>query len=252
MRTKKQIQHYGKHYSVLIFEDKQANFRRRHLVERIRQNRHARILEIGCGIAPIAEEFNDFQQLTVVEPYAPYAKKMRQLGRKKSGITVLEGFLEEHVSTLQKQEFDYIILSGVLHEVDNPKALLKDVAKITKNAVVHVMVPNARSFHRLLAVEAGLIADVHTMSAVQKKLNQPWAFDMKMLHRLATGAGFRIVAEGYFAFKPFTHAQMAKMLTHKIINKKMLDALFGMSKYAPELGSEMFVELQMAKRTKRR
>lgn len=183
--------------------------------------------------------------MTVVEPYAPSAEKARRLARKNSNITVLAGFLEEHIEALQKQQFDCIILSGVLHEVEKPKALLRAIAKITKTATVYIIVPNARSFHRLLAVEAGLIADVYTASAVQKKLNQPWAFDMKMLHRLVTAAGFRILAEGYFSFKPFTHAQMEKLLTHKILNKKTLEALFRMSKYTPELSSEMFVELRL-------
>ncbi len=251
MRTAKQIQTYGKFYAATPFEDKQSDFRRRHLAERLHRLPHARILEIGCGIAPVASVFKDFQRMTVVEPCAPFAAKARRLARKNLNITVLPGFLEEHTKTLHEQRFDCIIVSGVLHEVENPKAFLAEIAGITKDATVYVSVPNARSFHRLLALEAGLITDIHAASAVQKKLRQPWTFDMKILRRLAADAGFCVLAEGFYAFKPFTHAQMEKLTAQNFFNKRLLESLFHMCKYAPELGSEMFVELRLAKKYQR-
>lgn len=244
MNTKR-INLYGERMAASPFEKELADYRRQHLAQQLEQMPHANILEIGCGIAPIAAVFKSFRRMTVVEPYAPFADKARRLARKNPNITVLRGFLADHTDALRRRKFDCIILSGVLHEVDDPAAMLRDIAGIAQDAVVYVSVPNARSFHRLLGVEAGLIADVHATSALQKKLNQPWAFDMTMLRRTVRAAGFRIVKEGYYAFKPFTHAQMEKLMTQKILNKNILNALFRMTKHAPQLGSEMFVELKM-------
>ena len=246
MKSTKEIDKYGKYYAATPFEDKQSDFRRQHLAKRVHRLSHTRILEIGCGLAPLAAFFKDFQHMTVVEPCALFAEKARQLARKNANITVLRGFLEDYDESLQNQIFDCIIVSGVLHEVGDPKAFLARIANIAKNgAVVHVTVPNARSFHRLLALEMGLIDDIYAASAIQKKLRQPWAFDMKMLHHLATGAGFQVMAEGFYAFKPFTHAQMEKLVAQKFITKRLLEGMFNMCKYAPELGSEMFVELRL-------
>lgn len=251
MKKSERIHLYGKRMPALPFEKRHAEFRRAHLAERLRRAPHARILEIGCGIAPLAEVFNDFRQMTIVEPCAPFAAKARRLARKNSGITVLPGFLEEHAETLQNRRFDFVVVCGVLHEVDNPKAFLRAVAAVAGGAVVHVAAPNAGSFHRLLALEAGLIDNIYEISAAQKRLRQPWTFDMKTLRRLAKGAGFKILAEGFYAFKPFTHAQMEKLAAQKFFNKKLLGALYRMCKYAPELGSEMFVELRLAKQHQR-
>ena len=48
----------------------------------------------------------------------------------------------------------------------------------------------------------------------------------------------------YF-IKPFTHKQMFEMLETKIIDEKVLEGLYGMTKYMPNLGSEIFIEFKL-------
>lgn len=66
--------------------------------------------------------------------------------------------MEEVYKTLLEHDFDFIIISGLLHEVPDPKKLLQSIYKICKqDTLVHINVPNVYSFHRLLAYEMGCI-----------------------------------------------------------------------------------------------
>ena len=245
------INQYGKVYSALPFEKQQTFFRRRFLANRVDRYPHSRILEIGCGMAPFAGLFENFEHMTIVEPYGNFVAKARRLAAKNTNIKVLHGFLTDYAELLQKQHFDFIAASGLLHEVDDPEIFMAQIAAIAKNnTVVHVNVPNARSFHRLLALEMNLISDIYAPSPNQQNLRQR-LYDMDSLSRVVKNAGFRILCKGFYAFKPFTHAQMADLMNLKFINHRMLEGIFNMSKYAPEIGSEMFVELQLPRRQKR-
>ena len=241
------IDRYGKIYTTLPFERRQAVFRREITTARICRYPHANILEVGCGLDPLASEFKDFKRLTVVEPFTKFADAARRLSRGDRGrkINVIEGFLENHVEALRKESFDFIVASGVLHEVPDPAAFLSSLVAVARSkTVTYVNVPNARSFHRLLAAEMKIIPDIYATSPTQKKLCQR-LYDMESLQRAVTDAGFRVIDSGYYAFKPFTHAQMEKLMQQRFLNKRMLDGLFNMCKHAPELGSEMFVELKL-------
>ena len=48
-----------------------------------------------------------------------------------------------------------------MHEINDPLELVQALYEVAdENSIVHVNVPNAFSFHRLLGVEAGIIKDV--------------------------------------------------------------------------------------------
>ncbi len=244
----KRINEYGRAYSAVPFEPEQSEFRRRFTAARLRERPHARVLEIGCGLSSLSSELDDFEHWTIIEPFADFAAKARKRAGKNHRIHVIDGFLEDHVMSLQKERFDVIVASGVLNEVADPKSFMADIASAaSRNSIIYVSAPNAGSFHRLLAVEMKLIPDIYADSKIQKKLRQR-LYDMESLRRAATNAGFRVIDSGYYAFKPFTHAQMEKLMQQRFLNKRMLDGLFNMCKHAPELGSEMFVELKLSPR----
>ena len=107
--------------------------------------------------------------------------------------------------------------------------------------IVHINVPNARSFHRLLAVEMGLISDVFALSDTQRTMQQSRTYDLDSLKSYLEGFGLKIVDAGSYFVKPFTHAQMHCILEKGCIGRDVIEALFGMSKYMPDLGSEIYV-----------
>jgi hypothetical protein len=56
--------------------------------------------------------------------------------------------------------------------------------------------------------------------------------------------GCAIGGSSYF-IKLFIHSQMNGMLTSNIIDNKILDGLYNLTKYIPEYGAEIFVYCQM-------
>jgi hypothetical protein len=110
---------------------------------------------------------------------------------------------------------------------------------------VHVNVPNVYSFHRLLALEMGLIQSVFEISETEVAFGRHTRFDMRKLRALVEECGFRVVDSGSYYLKPFTHAQMDRIVEQGILGATFFDALERMTKYAPDLGCEIFVDLRI-------
>ena len=105
--------------------------------------------------------------------------------------------------------------------------------------------PNVYSFHRLLALEMGLIRSLFEPSATEIRFQRHTRFDRESLVKLVEENGFRVLHFETYLVKPFTHDQMDALLRHGIIDLKTIAALDTMTKYLPQMGSEMFVEARV-------
>ena len=142
---------------------------------------------------------------------------------------------------------DFILCAGLLHEVEHPEELLDDIREsMNSSTVVHIDVPNADSFHRVLAKEMGLIPDVHTFSDRNIQYQQHSVFDMEGLKSLVSDAGLKVIESGGYFLKPFTHAQMYQMIQDGIIDKKTLDGLYAMTPLMEAYASEIYVNCILA------
>lgn len=241
---KQAIAEYQNAYSASDFEVIQARYRKKLLLALLNRVQPKRVLEVGCGWETIANQWTGFSQLTILEPGAQFAEKARQDTQTMSGVSVVEQFLEEASQQLQHQSYDLILLSSLLHEVPDAEAVLRSAKNLCqKHTLVHVNVPNARSMHRLLAVEMGLMPDVFTPSALQKTFKQPRIFDMEQLKALSNSVGFKVEDSGSFFIKPFTHGQMMSLVKNGFMTEQMLDGWWAMTKHFPESGSEIYVNL---------
>jgi len=243
--TVRDLDAYQKDYGLLPFEATQSRYRKRKIVESLTRYHPRSILEIGCGLDPIFAHYADFAQMVVVEPGDAFARHARELARARTGISVVHGTLEDSAEALARTPYDFIILSSLLHEVANADALLRATASLCSSAtVVHVNVPNALSFHRLLAREMGLIGDLKERSDVQQRMQQSRTFDLETLSELVVDNGFEVVEQGTFFIKPFTHAQMSVLQADGLLTDRMLDGLYGLSVAFPDNGSEIYMNLQ--------
>jgi ubiquinone/menaquinone biosynthesis C-methylase UbiE len=241
---KQEISAYEKAYTASDFEVIQAKYRKQLLIELLNKNQPKHVLEVGCGMDTIANVWNEFDTLTIVEPGPQFAHQARLDTKRKSNIQIFEGFIED-VSGSLKAQYDLILLSSLLHEVPDPSGILQSVkALCTEHTLVHINVPNAKSMHRLLALEMGLIDSVEEPSALQKTFKQPRIFDLDSLKSLAESVGFHVVSHGSFFMKPFTHAQMTTLTNSNFMNEDMLDGLWGLIKHFPENGSEIYINIQ--------
>lgn len=140
------------------------------------------------------------------------------------------------------EQYDMIICSSLLHELDHPEALVAKIAECCAyETIVHFNVPNAKSMHRILAVESGYMKAIDTMSERNILLQQHSVYTKEKLEELLIQSRMAILESGTNYVKPFTHAQMMSLLETGIIEEKVLDGLYHMTKHMPELGSEIWV-----------
>ena len=231
------------------FEKYQVIYRRRKILEYIEKYNHDNILEIGCGMEPIGKFIDDLSAYTIVEPSEIFVENAQKIFKSNPKVKFINGFFEEHTETLFKENFSFIIISSLLHEVENPQLLIKSVRRIaSSNSIIHVNVPNANSFHRLLALESGIINNTTEFSYNNNIFQQHSVFTMDTLISCIKNSlnhDIEILDKGSYWIKPFTHKQMAMMMNENIIDENILDGFEKMIKYMPELGSEIFVNFRI-------
>ena len=220
------------------------------MIDQIKKYQHERILEISCGKRPFFQDLTDFEELIIVEPTKAFYENatglLKDCPELNFKVVVMNDYFENVIDKLSTYKLDFIILSNVLQEIEDISCFLNGLHKICqKDTIVHIVVPNAKSFHRLLAFEMGIIDSVYELSDRNILLQQIAVFDLKSLSEILVNNGFSIIEAGSSFIKPFTHQQMHDMLKHNIIDEKTLDGLYKMEQYMPELGSEIFVNCKI-------
>lgn len=235
-------QYDGQHFETVL-----AAVRRRHVLESVSRYPHRSVLEIGCGLEPLFPLLDDYDEYWIVEPIPECADGARQNPAASTRLHVLDGFFED-VHEAAPRDFDFIVVSSLLHEVSDPVRLLTSLRQhCDADSVLHFNVPNVRSFHRLLALEAGLIEDLFEQSNTEKRFQRHTRFDKGTLFQLLEEHGFRIVGSGTYFIKPFTHSQMESVLKHGIVDMRIIDALDRMTTHLPDLGCEIFAEVMVTR-----
>jgi SAM-dependent methyltransferase len=242
-------QDYGRHYADQYahgeFEPIIARVRLDKVLRSVSRYAHSSILEVGCGFEPLFPYIAGWSEYWIVEPLPDAVAAAQQLPAVTPAVHILEGLLESRAADLPDQ-VDFVIASSLLHEVPDPDRFVQDLRRhCGPETVLHLNVPNVHSFHRLLALEAGLIQDVFERSQTEARFQRQTRFDMSSLRSFLEERGFEVLdAETYFV-KPFTHSQLEQMLAAKIIDGRIIDALDRMIRYMPDLGAEMFVNVRL-------
>lgn len=248
------IKDYEKKYmSDSPFEDTMVKIRKRMLVEQCEKFRHNSILEIGCGLSPFFLDFHDFSSMYIVEPGEEFVANATNLAQKENRhIEVFKGFLEEKAFEIKEKagQIDFIILSSLLHELEEPEKMLKSILDICDDdTVVHINVPNANSLHRLIAVGSGIINDSHEISEQMIKLQRKSVFDKASLRNMIETTGFELIDEGGGCFiKPFTHLQLQRCIDNGIIDERVIVGMEQVAKIIPDYAAEIFVNVKKAKK----
>lgn len=238
--------------------DPQAGFervcslaRQRRNLDFLHQHRPRRVLEVGCGtmmLGRMAQEAGlDFALWAIVEPASAFAAAARAAFAGDARFHVVQDYLEAGGPALRQlapDGFDAVLLSGLLHETLAPEALLRaGVEQLAPGGALLASVPNALSFHRLLAVEAGLAPTPHTLSARDRALGHPVVFDRQGFMALMAGAGLEgLTCDGYL-FKPFTNAQMERLLDAdpEAPAARLVDGLIRLGRQFPDHAAELCI-----------
>lgn len=238
------IDNYQRLYDDLPFEETMAAIRKKTVLQFLNERKPETLLEIGCGNDSIINHYNTFKKCIVVEPSIVFFNRLKKSETLKTNDVVC---VNEFFSSDLKQKADFsnvdtVLVSGLLHELPSPKQFLKDLFEIIPfHTSIHINVPNANSFHRLLALKSGLINNVEELSALQIKLKQPHTFTLYSLKQVVESAGFKITKNGSFFIKPFTHLQMHNIQNNELFSKNIMQGFEKMIEYFPENGAEIFI-----------
>lgn len=238
------LKKYQSEYLKQPFEPIQSEIRRNHVLNWLKENEYDKgnLLEVGCGNNSLVNYLNSFNNFQIVEPGKEFYNKACddiKLHEKRGQIKVCNNSIEEFNKNI---DYNVIIVSCLLHEIHDQPGFIKAIINLMNSqTLLYIDVPNAYSFHRLLAKELGYISDVFQKSQTQINMQQNEIFSMDTLVSLLTEHGFTILEKDDFIFKPFTHSQMQLLIDNEIFSKEFILGLAKMSKYTPDIGSEIYI-----------
>ena len=199
---------------------------------------------MGCGTDPLFSHIDNYQSMAVVEPENHFYEHACKLAENDNRVTCYKGFFEDEVANILKKQppLDYIVAT-MLTELENLNRGYEALYELcSEKTILYLCVPNAKSLHRLIAYEAGMLEKLSEISEHGKKLlQQREPYMMEEFCMEVEEHGFHVLEKGSYFPKLFTHQQMFEILERKIISKEVLDGMYKMEKYIPEYGSEIYV-----------
>ncbi len=236
------FKNYIKEYKKLPFEQIQIQFRRKKLLYFLNKYKPLKVLEVGCGFLPLFIDYENYNSFTIIEPIYEFYINAFNKANNNNRINVINKTLEESIDNSKSTDYDFIIISSLLHEIENPNYFLNCLSQLCNdNTIICFIVPNSHSLHRLLAVAMGLIESEYQLSSTQRLMQQNSIFDTNKLTDYLFNFGYNsFYTETYF-IKPFSHKQMQLLVDFKILNTRMLDGLYNLSSILPDIGSELIV-----------
>lgn len=248
--TKDINKYWDKYKEIYSFEEILKVYREKKAIEFLYKYKAKKILEIGCGFTPGFTKYKDFDSYTVVEPGNDAYKHACDLANGLKNIQCINDYFENCYSLIKDNQFDCIVSTGVLHETPTPEKFLKTIGKLlTATTSTYINVPNALSFHRIIAEKMGLIENVYQKTDRNIVLQQNINFDVKLLLDIIKNnlPNADIVECKTFFFKPFTHAQMMQCIENNIIDEKIIEGLYDISDEFPNNGSEIYCVFKQKK-----
>jgi SAM-dependent methyltransferase len=196
-----------------------------------------KVLELGCGrgvITKLLAQVSD--ELIVVEGSSRnIAYTRRCLGR--SARVSFHRSLWENFRYDGSDLSDIVFFSGLEH-IDGLTArrILRRIRGwLRKHGRLHVIVPNANSLHRRVAVHMGLIDDVHELNERDRRLGHTRVFDKDTLIRELKVCGFRpLHCTGVF-LKPLPNDMMLDL------NSRIIRGFYRIGIEFPDYCAHIFV-----------
>ena len=242
------INDYTRKYYSEPGEYYQALYRKKKIIDVMSRYSHKKVLEVGCGLDALFNHIDDFDTMDVIEPSFDFYKKAIDDSNGDSRIRCYNSFFEDCIETseLKKTKYDYIILSSLLHELENPEIILNCIRQLCySNTIVHINVPNAKSIHRLLAEKMGLIQDIYQLSEQQKNMQRNKVYDLELLSSEVIKTGFQIVESGSYFIKFLSGKQMDALITSGIAQDTIYDGLYKLGDLFKDNGSEIYVNCKI-------
>jgi 2-polyprenyl-3-methyl-5-hydroxy-6-metoxy-1,4-benzoquinol methylase len=167
-----------------------------------------RVLELGCATGLMTAELTAAgARVTVVDRSAAYLERVRARGL--DSVEIVQADLADLPPT---GEHEHAVLANVLHELDDPVAVLANAAaRLTPGGFVHTTLQNPQSIHRLAALELGLLDDLTEVAERGRQWGTKRLYTADELAALGRAAGLTEVHREGVLLKPLPNAQMAEL-----------------------------------------
>jgi SAM-dependent methyltransferase len=236
---------YFKNFSTLPFERILEEFRQKKSVEilnKILENEVADILEIGPGYNALSPGIFPVSRKTLLDPskilYAHNFTKFES----DSTVKILQMDLQTFSDSMPNEKFDLVILSGVLHEMLNPREELALIrACLKRNGMLFIVTPNNQSVHRLLGVFLGILENTTALTSTEIMMQQYSNYSPDSLQNLLKELGYTIDLSVTNFLKPHTHKQMQNWVDEGLLTEAKLQSLYELSELFEPYNSEIFI-----------
>jgi SAM-dependent methyltransferase len=137
------------------------------------------------------------------------------------------------------RSYDAIEMGFVLEHVDDPAFVVERFRRFLKpGGFLGIAVPNARSLHRLIGHEAGLLPDLYRLGPADLQLGHKRYFDLDSLTQLAVSAGLVVQRARGIMMKPVTTHQLAALdLAPEIVR-----AMYAVADGLPSISNAVYIE----------
>lgn len=165
-----------------------------------------RTLEMGCSAGVMTKLLSErVERLEVVDGSKKYLDEVaRKIARK--DVAYHHALFEHFHPT---GVFDDIVMARALEHLPDPAPVLAAVRDwLAPEGQLHVMVPNALSFHRLIGVAMGMLSNPHDLSERDQRFGHHRVYDPERLAEELSRAGLEILEQQGILLKFLSNAQM--------------------------------------------
>lgn len=167
-----------------------------------------RVLELGCATGLMTVSFAGAKaQVVGVDRSEQYLERARARGLE--GATFVWGDVVEYDGDTP---FDHVTATNLIHELPDPHGFLRRCRdRLVAGGHLHLSLQNPHSIHRLAALELGLIASLHEVSARGEQYATLQLYDAEQLAAMGEAAGLTLVDQEGVMLKPLPNDQMAAL-----------------------------------------
>ena len=213
----------------------------RYMSNSIQQNKLKNILSLGIGHHIVSDilsnELNhSANHYVILEGSESIIANFKIKPELKERTEVIHTYFEDFDTD---EKFDAIEMGFILEHVDDPKIIIeKYKGFLSPTGKMFIGVPNARSLHRLIGFEAGLLKNLYELSEYDLKFGHKRYFDVESISNLVKQAGLKIENKIGLLLKPITTSQMQQLGW----NKEIGNALLKLGDQFPEISNSVLIE----------
>lgn len=211
----------------------ETSYRVRTLLEHTR-GRHKKVLEMGIGFGIVTRVLAErFEEVVAVDGSAKVITRNRNLLGQMKNLTLIHSLFEKYNP---ESNFDLIIMFDVLEHVVDPMLIL-NLAKgwLAPKGKIHIVVPNAYSFHRRLGRTMGLLVNETDIGETDRKRGHYRIYTYDTIRHDIEKARLDVELIKGTLIKPLSTRQMAGW------SPEILDGLYRLGMELPDFCSEIYV-----------